>query len=88
MAMKNLVPLMKAVAEEREAEYKRNGGLVKDMSLRDLFAVQALNSPHLTRDWPEEFIRGRGTVNWLDALAGEAYRLADAMLRARKSQRP
>lgn len=79
---------MKAVARERGAEYKRNGGLAKDMSLRDVFAVQALNSPHLTHDWLEEVINDECAVTWLDALAGEAYRIADAMLVARKSQRP
>lgn len=54
------------------------------MSLRDRIALEALGGmlAHSTRYKPREIDRA---LHWHDAIAKEAYELADAMLAARKA---
>lgn len=55
------------------------------MTLRDWFAGQAINGmlSHSTRYRPYQKDRG---LYWHDAIAYEAYELADAMIAARKEK--
>ncbi len=56
------------------------------MSLRDYFAAKAM--PAIYRDLWEDLRAGKGAVpdhEWPMGVAKDAYRIADAMLKARKT---
>lgn len=75
MAMKNLGPLIEQVAAENATEYKRTGGMAKDMSLRDHFAAIALQG---ILSWVES------TSDRVELFSVTAYQYADAMLKVRR----
>ena len=64
-----------------------NSAIVKSftqngMTLRDYFAAQALQS--LMQNFLANKLDLKDPMNWMDGLAGDAYSMADAMLKARE----
>ena len=59
-----------------------DGHYFMGMTLRDYFAAKALQS--LMQNFLANKLDLKDPMNWMDGLAGDAYSMADAMLKARE----
>ena len=77
---------LRAISDYEYEEQQHRGATVKDMTMRDYFAAKAMQA--LTQS--EQFLREASEWRKIDgedvedAIAGSAYDLADAMLKARE----
>ena len=75
--MKDHIDLLMEAREMRDTWLTKNGGYAKDMTLRDHYAGLAITGLSL-HDVPGEAA--------MQVVVNDAYRLADAMLKAREEK--